>query len=93
MIFILLMSFSLISVGIGILMIIIGLFFGALVFLICLSAVSSLSTTIENTLFSEVDTVIQNIGCALASGVCCYSGLPCCCTGNGPTCQNQPFPP
>ncbi len=94
MICIILMSYSIISVGVGLVLILIGILFSILVFIIVLSEASKFGTDIENGFVNEIEPVVDTLRCAALSGICCYSGISCCCPGVSPSaCKNPPPPP
>ena len=81
-----------ISAGLGIGFLFVGLFVSAMTLVIILAEISSLSIQLENNLFSQVDPAVETLRCALIAGVCCYSGpgllTPACCCGKPSVCRN-----
>lgn len=91
---IVLIANSVIGPALGITLIFIGLLMSALIFMIVFYEVFKISTTIQTEFVSQIEPIFDNLGCALLSGICCYSGVSCCCPhGTGSTCENPPFPP
>lgn len=91
---IILMSYSIINVGVGLVLILIGVLFSIVVFIIVLSESSKFGTNIETGFTSEIEPVLQTLTCAAFSGICCYSGISCCCSGVSQSlCKNPGFPP
>lgn len=83
---------NVIGAGLGIGMLFVGLFVGAMTLVIVLAEISSLSTQLQNDLFVQVGPIVNTIKCALTAGLCCYPGSGCCC-GKPAVCKNVPGPP
>jgi hypothetical protein len=77
-----------IGAGLGIGLLFVGLFVGAMTLVIVLAEISSLSTQLENDLFAQVGPTFDTLRCAFLAGVCCYPGAAACCCSNPGTCKN-----
>jgi ABC-type multidrug transport system fused ATPase/permease subunit len=94
MLCIVLMATGTIGVAMGIALIFIGLIISLITFLLASTEGKSFGSNIEESISAELNPLIDNLYCAVLSGVCCYSGASCCCpNGTGAVCKNPPFPP
>jgi hypothetical protein len=77
-----LIAYKVIDIAVGISLILIGLFFSLLAFLLAFSEAYNLGANFEQSFFNSINPVLETLACALVSGTCCYSGASCCCPTN-----------
>jgi hypothetical protein len=70
---ILLMSYSLVSIAIGVTLIFIALIFSFIVYIVCLYEINAFATNTENIVLNQSTAILDNLKCAFTSGLCCYA--------------------